>query len=83
MRQAWRATSGWTTCARLDLCGSLGGTVVRRVSQYEEFADECRLLAAAMKSPEHKRMLQEMAAAWDKVASERRQALAPEETDGE
>jgi hypothetical protein len=56
---------------------------MRRASQYEEFANDCRRLATTMKSPEHKRVLQEMAAAWDKVARQQRHGLALEETDRE
>jgi hypothetical protein len=56
---------------------------MHKVSQYKEFADECRQLAATMERPEHKRVLQEMAVAWDKVASEQRHGLALEETDRE
>jgi hypothetical protein len=55
---------------------------MHRVSQYKEFADECRRLAPTTKVPEHKSLLQEMAAAWDKVARELRHG-AFEETDRE
>ena len=39
-------------------------------AQYREFAEQCRLLAAQAKSERHRRMLEEMADAWIKLAQE-------------
>ena len=41
------------------------------VAQYNEYADECRGLAATAKNPEHKKQLLEMATAWDTVARQK------------
>jgi hypothetical protein len=49
---------------------------MRKVSEYEQHARECRNMAASMKDPEHKKQLQDMAAAWEMLASERRKQLA-------
>ena len=38
------------------------------LTQYREYANECRRFAATVKNSEHKRQLLEMAAAWDTVA---------------
>lgn len=47
-------------------------------AEYRQFADECRKLATTAATPEHKKMLEEMAAAWDNVAKRRRDQLAKE-----
>jgi hypothetical protein len=39
---------------------------------YEQYAEECRKLAATMKDPLHKKQLEEMANAWTVVANERK-----------
>jgi hypothetical protein len=41
---------------------------MRDGSECEQLADECRKLATTAASPEHKKMLEEMAAAWEKLA---------------
>lgn len=38
---------------------------------YRRNADECRKLALRMKDPEHKKQLEDMAAAWEAVANQR------------
>lgn len=48
---------------------------MRKVSEYEQHADECRKMAAKMKDPTHKRQLEEMADAWTMLARERRKQL--------
>jgi hypothetical protein len=42
--------------------------VMDEVEQYSKYADECRGLAAAAKTSEHKTQLLEMATAWETVA---------------
>jgi hypothetical protein len=49
---------------------------MRKVSEYEQHAAECRQLAAQMKNPQHKMQLEQMAAAWDMMAQSRRKQLA-------
>jgi hypothetical protein len=49
---------------------------MRKVSEYEEHAAECRKLAAQIKDPKHKAQLEEMASAWDMMARVRRDQLA-------
>ena len=39
-------------------------------TQYRTFAEECRRLAKSAKTVEERKVLQEMAAAWTKVAEE-------------
>ena len=48
---------------------------LRKVSEYEQHAKECRTMAAAMRKPEHKQALEEMAKAWETLARERRAQL--------
>lgn len=49
---------------------------MRKVSEYEQHARDCRHMAASMKNPEHKKQLQDMAEAWEMLAAERRKHLA-------
>jgi hypothetical protein len=42
-----------------------------KVSEYERHAEECRKMAASMADPNHKKQLEEIAAAWDMLAKER------------
>jgi len=44
---------------------------VKTVAEYRKFAEDSRELAAKLKTPDDKQALELMAAAWDKVASER------------
>jgi hypothetical protein len=48
--------------------GSESEAVMDDIAQYSKYADECRGLAAAAKTSEHKTQLLEMAAAWETVA---------------
>jgi hypothetical protein len=48
---------------------------MQRILEYHRFADECRKLALALANPRHKQKLQEMAAAWDMLAIERKREL--------
>ncbi len=46
---------------------------MEKVLQYAEFAEECRKLAAKLTKPDHKKMLEVMAHAWEAVAKKRQQ----------
>jgi hypothetical protein len=48
---------------------------MRKLSEYEQHAAECRQMAAKMRDPNHKRRLEEMADAWDMLAEARRKQL--------
>ena len=45
---------------------------MQRILEYHRFAEECRKLASCLVNPRHKQKLQEMAAAWDMLAIERK-----------
>jgi hypothetical protein len=49
---------------------------MRKISEYQAHARECRQMAATMKHQEHKKQLQDMAAAWEMLACEREKQLA-------
>jgi hypothetical protein len=49
---------------------------VRKVSEYEDHADECRKMAVKASDPIHKQQLTAMAHAWAMLAGERRKQLA-------
>jgi hypothetical protein len=51
---------------------ALGNGIVQRILEYHRFAEECRKLAACLVNPRQKQKLQEMAAAWDMLAIERK-----------
>ena len=44
---------------------------MKKASEYRQHADECRALAARMDVGEHRDQLLEMAATWDRLATER------------
>jgi hypothetical protein len=46
---------------------------------YNDLVDECRKMAARTANLEHKKVLQEMAAAWDTVGKERDHELPKKE----
>jgi hypothetical protein len=48
---------------------------MRKVSEYEQQAAECRKLAAQMKTPEQRKRLEDTADVWDRLARERRQGI--------
>lgn len=48
---------------------------MRKVSEYQQHADECLRMAARMQDPTHKRQLEEMAEAWSMLARERQKQL--------
>lgn len=48
---------------------------MKTVEEYRAFAKDCRKLAAELTDPNDKRATELMAAAWDKIADEREDAL--------
>jgi hypothetical protein len=54
---------------------SLGNGIMQRILEYHRHAEECRKLAELLINPRHKQILQEMAAAWDMLAIERKHDL--------
>jgi hypothetical protein len=48
---------------------------MRKVSEYERQAAECRKLAAQMKKPEQRKQLEDAADVWDRLARERRRGI--------
>jgi hypothetical protein len=44
---------------------------MRKASEYQEHADECRKMAAGTRNSEHKKQLQDMAGTWEMLARER------------
>lgn len=49
---------------------------MKRISEYEGYAEECRRLATQMNDPEHKASLEQMAQTWLMLARERARQLA-------
>jgi hypothetical protein len=56
----WNVTAGIDDCSRVE----------QSQAQYRKFADECRRLAKFAQTADERKVLQEMAAAWTKVAEE-------------
>ena len=54
---------------------------MQRILEYHRFAEDCRKLAACLVNPLHKQKLQEMAAAWDMLAIERKLDLDEKKPD--
>jgi hypothetical protein len=64
--------------------GNLDGkdiALMQRTLEYHRYAEECRKLANVLVNPHHKQKLQEMAAAWDMLAIERKQMLGEKKPD--
>jgi hypothetical protein len=61
---------------------ALGNGIMQRTLEYHRFAEECRKLAGCLVNPRHKQKLQEMAAAWDMLAIERKRELDEKKPDG-
>jgi hypothetical protein len=59
----------------------LGNGIMQRILEYHRFAEECRKLAQVLVNPHHKQKLQEMAAAWDMLAIERKRELDEKKPD--
>jgi hypothetical protein len=49
---------------------------VRKVSEYEQNAEECRKMASKMTDPIHKKQVEAMAEAWATLARERAKRIA-------
>ena len=56
-------------------------TIMLRISEYRQYADDCRKLAASLVNPLHKQKLQEMATVWDMLAEERKLDLQENDED--
>jgi len=56
---------------------------MQRILEYHRFAEECRKLAQVQVNPRHKQKLQDMAAAWDMLAIERKSQLDEKKPDRE
>jgi hypothetical protein len=56
---------------------------MQRMLEYHRFAEECRKIAEVQVNPRHKQKLQEMAAAWDRLAIERKLELDEKKPDRE
>jgi len=54
---------------------ALGDGIMQRILEYHRFAEDCRKLAESLVNPRQKQKLQEMAAAWDRLAIERKLEL--------
>jgi hypothetical protein len=55
---------------------------MRKVSEYEQHAQECRKMAALTKNPVHKRQLEEMAKAREMLAKERTKQMSKRKNNG-
>jgi hypothetical protein len=60
---------------------AIGRSAMRKVSEYERQAAECRKLAAKMKTPEQRKQMEEMADVWDRLARERRVGIVDNKHD--
>jgi hypothetical protein len=58
-----------------QVCALGDGDIMRKISDYEQHADECRAMAATSQNPTHKQQLEEMAEAWARLARVRRRQL--------
>ena len=52
-----------------------GCRIMRKVSEYEQHAHECRRMAANMRDAGHRKQLEDMAEAWEMLARERQRQL--------
>ena len=48
---------------------------MKKISEYEAHAADCRKMASQMSNPEHRKQLIEMAEAWDMLAEARAKQL--------
>jgi hypothetical protein len=48
---------------------------MKKISEYEAHAEECRTMAGQMKNPAHKQQLIDMAEAWEMLAKTRARQL--------
>jgi len=56
-------------------------TAMRKVSEYERQAAECRKLAAQTKTPDQRKQLEDLADVWDRLARERRVGIVENKHD--
>jgi len=56
---------------------------MKKVSEYEAHAAECRKMASQMSNPEHRKQLIEMAETWDMLAQARAKQLKRKKNNGE
>ena len=56
---------------------------MQRIFEYHRYAEDCRKFAELLVNPRHKQKLQEMAAAWDMLAIERKLELDEKKPDCE
>jgi len=54
---------------------------MRKVSEYERQAAECRELAAQAKTPKQRKQMEDMADVWDRLARERRVGIVENKHD--
>ena len=66
---------------RCDIAFRTVGSAMRKVSEYERQAAECRKLAAQTKTPEQRQQLEDMADVWDRLARERRVGIVENKHD--
>ena len=57
------------------------GVAMRKASEYQQHAAECRLLAGQTKNPQTKKQLEHMADVWDRLARERQQGIVEDNPD--
>jgi hypothetical protein len=55
--------------------GSEEGRRMKKASEYQQHAEECRALARRLGQGEHRNQLLGMAATWDKLAAERSELI--------
>ena len=65
----------------LNKRGSSWKTAMRKVSEYERQAAECRKLAAQTKTPDQRKQLEDLADVWDRLARERRVGIVENKHD--
>jgi hypothetical protein len=60
---------------------AIGRPDMRKVSEYERQAAECRKLAVKMKTPELRKQMEDLADVWDRLARERRVGIVDNKHD--
>jgi hypothetical protein len=68
-----------------ELMGSLvfgaiwAGKATRTLAEYLKHAEECRQMAESMVAPADKRLLQELARTWERLAAARQKDITPDD----